>query len=264
MLFQKLFVSLQSELLNRYCMKYPRVLFAALLLAVLAAGCGAYNPVCVDIPLISQRGELQIEGAVLPTGGSSRITPVEVRGSVAYGFTDHFAAGFHADPFRHYTQLTAGAFFPSGEKFVWEVYGGVGVGNGEKYVDYDPGCSDYSNYRLLFVQADAGWLNLTRFLNLDVAFSLKSGLINVGTEFGDGTYYSDDINQWVRRHHDVYGNRFMLEPTAEVRFGWEQFKFNVKIGWTYVFNNTGDHYLLPYSSIAIGAGVSMRFNTRKN
>lgn len=246
-----------------FVMPKLRLLFPAMVLCVLAVGCGAYNPVCTDIPLISQRGELQAEGAILPGGNNYRSSPLMMRGSLVYGFANHFAAGISADPFRHYGQLTAGTFFAPTDKFVWEMYAGYGLGNGELYRDYDPGESDYSSYQMHFVQLNAGWLNLTRVLHLDIAFSLKAGGIFVETNFGDGTEYSDEIG-WYRRFHYANGYRFMLEPTAEVRFGWEHFKFNVKLGFTYVFNNTGNHYVLPYSSPAVGAGVSLRFAPCKN
>jgi hypothetical protein len=36
------------------------------LLLLMATGCGIYNPACVDIPLVREKGELQLEGAVIP------------------------------------------------------------------------------------------------------------------------------------------------------------------------------------------------------
>lgn len=236
------------------------VLFSAI---ALLSGCGAYYPVCTDIPLISQRGELQAEGAIIPEGNHYGKMPLVARASLAYGIADHFAAGVSADPIRHYGQLTAGTFFTRGDKFVWELYAGYGLGNGEHYVDYDPGMSDYSKYHMGFVQVDAGWLNITRVLHLDLAFSLKAGGMFIETNVGDGTAYSDERG-WYRRSHNVTGSRFMMEPTAEVRFGWEHFKFNVKVGFTHVFNNTGNHKVLPYSGVAVGTGVSFRFSPCRN
>lgn len=229
----------------------------------LLSGCGAYIPTCTDIPLISQRGELQAEGAIMPSGNHYNESPLVARASLAYGFANHFAAGISADPFRHYAQLMAGTFFAPTDKFVWELYVGYGLGNGELYRDSDPGLSDHSEYYMEFIQVDAGWLNLTRILHLDVAFSLKAGGIYAETSFGDGTEYSD-VYGWYRRSHNVSGYRFMLEPTAEMRFGWEHFKFNVKAGFTHVFYNTGSHYVLPYSGLAVGAGMSFRFAPCKN
>ena len=231
-------------------------LFALASVMTLLVGCGAYFPVCTDIPLISQRGELQAEGAILPNGYTYDAPCI--RASLAYGFANHFAAGLSLDPLRNYTQLTAGTFFTRGDNFVWELYLGYGFGRGEKYVSHDPGCSDYSRYQMFFVQADGGWLDMTKFLHLDLAFSLKAGGAGILTSFGDGTAYSSEAGSYYRQWHEESGFRFMLEPTAEVRFGWENFKFNVKLGFTHVFNNKGNHYVLPYSSPAVGVGMSFR------
>ena len=236
-----------------------RLLFPAMVLCVLAVGCGAYNPVCTDIPLISQRGELQAEGAIIPSGNNYNQSPLIMRGSLTYGFANHFAAGISADPIRHYAQITAGTFFAPTDKFVLELYCGFGLGNGESGgFGSDPAESDKSMYNMQFVQANVGWLDLTRIFHLDIAFSLKAGGVFADSRFGDGYYYiNDDEGQFF--YHYASGYRFMMEPTAEVRFGWEHIKFNVKCGWTYVFNNTGNHEVFPYYPFSLGAGMSFRF-----
>ncbi len=237
-------------------MKNIRVLFFALILGLFSAGCGAYSPVCTDIPLISQRGELQVEGAILPEGNNYSESPLVMRGSLTYGFANHFAAGISADPIRHYAQLTAGTFFARDNGLVWELYAGCCLGNGIRtgFFGRDPDNDAKSKYYMQFVQANVGWLDLTRILHLDIAFSLKAGGVYANSEFSDGY---DDWGDFLFHYADGY--RFMLEPTAEIRFGWEYIKFNVKCGWTYVFNNTGNHEVFPYYPFSLGAGMSFRF-----
>jgi hypothetical protein len=225
-------------------------------LACLVTGCSVYTPTCTDIPLIREKGEMQIEGAVVAAD------EVALRATVAYGFTDHFAAAASIDPQRRYYQALAGAYFPVGDRFVWELYGGAGYGRGYNYRDSDPGLDSYGRHWLVFVQADAGWQNLTRFLNMDIAFSLKTGYMNRDLNVGDGTVMVTDtvsgITQWYGIHHYAEEHCLLVEPTVEVRFGWEHFKFNVKAGYAHLFGSKEGQY----APLSFGVGMSYRFNAR--
>lgn len=225
------------------------------LLSLMATGCSIYNPMCVDIPLVREQGELQMEGAVIPLE-YDEILP---RVSMAYGITDRLAAAVSLDPFRGYSQAMAGAYFPMGEKFVWEVYGGGGIGAGSTR-EYAHGYSHSGKYGVAFVQIDGGWRNLTRFLNLDIAFSLKTGWLHSYLNICDGwSYYQDSLGMEhsYLAYHNATENSLLVEPTVEVRFGWPDFKFNVKVGYCHLF---GCKYGM-YGDIGIGFGMSYRFRT---
>lgn len=240
-------------------MKNTFKLTALPLLLLIATGCGIYNPACVDIPLVREKGELQLEGAVLPLD-YDEILP---RVSMAYGITDRLAAAVSLDPYRGYSQAMAGAYFPVGEKFVWEVYGGGGIGAG-RVRNYSHGYYTSSGkYGLTFVQIDGGWRNLTRFLNLDIAFSLKTGWLRSHLDICDGwSYYQDSlgVEHSYLAYHNATDNSLLVEPTVEVRFGWPNFKFNMKMGYCYHF---GNEYSRMYGDIGIGFGMSYRFRTNK-
>lgn len=233
------------------------------LLSLLTAGCGIYYPKCVDIPLIQEKGELQLEGAVLPP--DNRYDVPALRASIAYGITDHMAAAASTDPLRCYSQIMAGSYFPQDGKFIWEIYGGLGYGYGQHYVDHDPGLSSYGKYTIVFLQTDGGWHNLTRFMNIDLAFSIKAGLFHNNLSIGEGTeYYSDTIDghaygYYYTRQHSAIENRLLIEPTAEVRFGWPDFKFNMKAGLSYLIGS--EYSWRP--SLGIGFGMSYRFKTNR-
>ncbi len=198
-----------------------------------------------------------MEGAVIPLD-YDEILP---RVSMAYGISDYLTAASSLDPFRGYTQAMVGAYFPVGEKFVWEVYGGYGFGGGECRV-YARDYYHSGKYGVTFVQIDGGWRNLTRLLNLDIAFSLKTGWLHNALNICDGlVYYQDSfgVEHSYLAYHNAIDNSLLMEPTVELRFGWSDFKFNVKAGYCHLFGNQYGHY----GELALGLGMSYRFKTNK-
>lgn len=231
-----------------------------LLVSLLATGCSTYSPVCVDIPLIQHKGDLQMEGAFFVND------PVGVRAAIAYGITDHWAAAVSVDPFpsRNYSQAMMGAYFPVGDRFVWELYCGMGYGECRGLTYYkEDGYYASGRHRLNFMQVDAGWQNLTNFLNLDIAFSLKTGYMFRRLNVGDGWIsITDSVSgntNYYESSHTAKEHCLLVEPTVEVRFGWPNFKFNVKAGYAHIFGTKEGRY----NSFAIGLGMSYRFDTRK-
>ena len=82
-------------------MKTTRLFILCAAVATLMTGCGVYNPMTVHIPLIHERGEVQLEGALLPT--TRWPVPLDMRASVAWGITNHLAVQAANDPFRSYS-----------------------------------------------------------------------------------------------------------------------------------------------------------------
>ena len=97
-------------------MKKTRLFILCAIIAVLMTGCGVYNPMTVHIPLIHERGEVQLEGALLPT--TRWPVPLDMQAAI--------------DPFRSYSQAMAGLYFPQENNFVWEIYVGAGTGKGRQ------------------------------------------------------------------------------------------------------------------------------------
>ena len=158
-------------------MKTTRLFILCAAVATLMTGCGIYNPTVVHIPLIHERGEVQLEGALLPT--TRWPVPLDMRASVAWGITNHLAVQAAIDPFRAYSQAMAGLYFPQENNFVWEIYVGVGTGKGRQsnIGGMEPWTIPRGTFRSVFVQGDAGWLEMTRKGHLDLAFSLKTGVL---------------------------------------------------------------------------------------
>lgn len=220
-------------------------------------GCGVYNATVVHIPLIHQRGEVQLEGALLPT--TRWPVPLDMRASVAWGITDHLAVQAAIDPFRSYSQAMAGLYFPQENNFVWEIYVGAGTGQGRQtnIGGIEPWTIPSGTFRSVFVQGDAGWLEMTRKGHLDLAFSLKTGVM-MG-EIKVGKYASEVNGEWEVDYSTTRADNILLEPTVELRFGWEHFKFNIKTGLCYLVPWRPAGYHISQGLLSLGAGMSYRF-----
>lgn len=233
-------------------MKTVHILFGLILPALLLSGCGVYNPQVVHIPLLSQRGEVQLEGAALPATSNQKV-PVDLRASLAWAVSDHLAVAASLDPFRNYTQGMAGFYFPQANNFVWELYVGAGWGWGRASNIGGREPIPEGSYRTVFLQADAGWLNLTRKGHLDLGFSLKAGPLEAWIRHGKGCIDADGSF-----YTTVNSTSILLEPTAELRFGWERLKFNVKVGYCHLVPMRPAGYV-SHGRLAFGAGLSYRF-----
>ena len=225
-------------------MKTTRLFILCAAVATLMTGCGVYNPMTVHIPLIHERGEVQLEGALLPT--TRWPVPLDMRASVAWGITNHLAVH--------------GLYFPQENNFVWEIYVGVGTGKGRQsnIGGMEPWTIPSGTFRSVFVQGDAGWLEMTRKGHLDLAFSLKTGVLMGEIKVGKGVPY--EVNgEWITDYATTLADNILLEPTVELRFGWEHFKFNVKTGLCYLVPWRPEGYHISWGLLSLGAGMSYRF-----
>lgn len=222
-------------------------------ISIVLSSCGAYNGAIVSMPTIRQQGEWHLEGAVSPWP-LVEVAPPFGHVSAAVGLTDHVAVAANADATRLHAQIMGGAYFPVDEKFVWEVYGGAGLGHGTN--DSDSWASkkeDYVDYRVGFVQADCGWRNLTRFLHIDVSLGLKTGLLFYDREM------RDDASGEYRYSA---GKNMVFSPMVEVRFGWEHVKFNLKAAKSLMFGIAGSE-VLEMAPVDVGVGVDVFLPMRK-
>lgn len=238
-------------------MKTTKSFILCVIIAALMTSCGVYNPMTVHIPLIHERGEVQVEGALLPT--TRWPVPLDMRASVAWGISDHLAVQAAIDPFRSYSQAMAGLYFPQENNFVWEIYVGAGTGQGRQsnIGGKEPWTIPSGTFRSVFVQGDAGWLEMTRKGHLDLAFSLKTGVL-MG-EIKVGKYAGVVSGEPIIKYTTTLADNILLEPTVELRFGWEHFKFNVKAGLCYLVPWRPAGYHISQGLLSFGAGMSYRF-----
>lgn len=199
------------------------ILFLALSMAF--SSCGIYYPQSVDMPLLEAKNDCRIDAGVNVTG---------VHASIAYGLTDHIALQTHCNSIfaeDHYMQIAPG-WYHKFDKSVMEIYCGYGAGRGTRH--YAPhvlgGGSLTGNYFLYFAQLDYGRNHLWD-KNIDLAFGVKGMYV-------DGSAKSE-WDEGCIRHTDMYrGANFLIEPAAEMRFGWDHLKFSVSVGYIVPITNS--------------------------
>lgn len=184
------------------------------------SGCGIYAPTCTDFPMLDGKGDYRLDFDPLLFGASS---------TLSYGVTDNlfvqaeasFLKGGTPD-LRYYGQVSSGWYNNNNNKIV-ELFGGVSYGHGTEW-RYGEGRD--GNYATCFLQGNYGWKDLAGS-HIDVALGTQCGYFHTST-----TFYG--ISSTVEQpYHSLF-----FEPTAIFRFGWEKFKFNIKIG--YNFHKMGD------------------------
>jgi hypothetical protein len=207
-------------------------------------GC-IYYPQVIDMPLISEKKDLRIDGGISLTASANA--------TVSYGLTEKVSiqafANIAGD--NYYFQGAAGIFRQFDNKKIMEFYSGFGYGYGKSWkVD---GGELYGNYQQYFLQSNFGKIDCTR-ANIDFGFGLKTGLLH--SNLTDNYYY-----YWPEEHpvQNYASNRFLIEPGLFFRIGGERLKFNIKAGGCRIYNVTNTDKRLPYSPLNIGLGVNYRF-----
>lgn len=242
-------------------------LFAAVLLAMLTAGCTTiYHPQTVDIPLINHQGDLRVDASA---GLSGIVWPdvLTLGATASYGFTDWLAgqAHFNYGGNNIYGQLAPGAYLRLGEKGLLEGYVGLGMGGAwrdekSKARDTDTslfGRYDYSGSFLLpFVQGNIGWHDLANG-HIDLAVGLKTGLYQPSFNFSQFDKSGNLIPDQSYRYGDA---NFLVEPQFEFRAGGEHVKYCLRLSFTWlsdVANGGGGRF--TYDFFTISNGITFAF-----
>ena len=234
--------------MKRKTFRLTMACLSALLLALMSS-CAVYRPQIVEIPLIEQKGDVQLDGSLGITGAHV---------SVAAGLTDNLAAQAFGRMSLgcNYARAALGLYRPAGNT-VKELYAGFGAGNGEyEYTsDADPNLR-YTHggfYNILFLQGNYGWNHLSND-HITLGFGLKLG------------YMHDELNIWgtntetdiIEIQRSPVNNRLLVEPSLTFRFGWNRFKFTYNLGCCVMIPNTDMSGLHIRSNI----GISYRFGKR--
>jgi hypothetical protein len=226
--------------------------FTIFLLSLLNLGCVTIQPQLLDIPLIHEKNDLRIDGSASFVKGN-------IGGNVAYGVTDHLAVQLGGNVAslatgRHdYGQLAVGYYRNIPHNMVLEVYGGAGYGHGYtkngllRFEDHYNG-----NYQKVFSQINIGALGE----HLEGGLGLKSGFMQSSFFFGDFVSRDNYIQYRGERFRDDY---FLIEPTAIIKFGFKNFKFNIKVGGLFMKNLTDESRNIPYAPLNLGGGVTLDF-----
>lgn len=230
-------------------MKANHKFYLIIISAIFFTGCVIY-PQTFDIPLISEKNELKIDGgvSVIPSASAT----------VTFGLTDKTAvqASGNIGSDNHYLQGAVGIYKNYRTNNVMEVYAGLGSGYGDAYQSSMPG-NLAGNYRIGFAQFNIGQRKLD-FANMDIGAGLKTGLIN--SNLTDKNYF-----QWYGEYgpfpdyHDV---SFLVQPSIVARLGGKNLKFSMKASYLWLHSFSENERHIPYSRYNVGIGLNYGFKLK--
>jgi hypothetical protein len=211
------------------------------------SSCIVYQTQMTDIPLISKKNDLRIDGGV-------SLIP-SIYSTVSYGLTENIAIqgfGSVGSASKYYFQAATGLFKNKGNDQVLELYGGFGYGYGSAYNDANPGHL-HGNYQLYFGQFNYGKI-ANKSSKFEIGLGIKTGYLH--SNLTDQNYY-----EWVAspRPFDKYKDESILfEPVGLMRLGGGRLKFSFKLGSTLIYKFTNTDRSLPYGRLNIGLGLHYR------
>ncbi|MBO7489554.1 MAG: hypothetical protein J6T88_04670 [Bacteroidales bacterium] len=216
-------------------------------ISLILTSCTLYKPQLADIPLISQKGDVQAAAAVyvLPEPG--------LDATISVGLTNHLAAQVHTNiDFIdvHYAHTALGLYFPY-EKSTLETYLGVGHGNGSVYIDADPAGAE-GPYLCGFLQANYGWHLSPKSA---FGFSFKGGALFPEIDYYCPGYENGAVTTISGVDREA---RFFIEPQLFYRIGGECVKFQIQLGFNQLINKP-EYNVLRYIPVSLSTGISIHF-----
>lgn len=225
--------------------------------------CIAYRPQVVEMPLIHEKGELQINGSI---GLSAPFGDGYLGTTVSYGATDWLAVQGHANwngDKGGYGQVSVGAF-KAWDKAVLEGYIGYGFG-GNKWTPSKDSTGNSnghvvtSHYHLPFVQVNFGWAGLANG-HIDIGVGLKGGCLLPNIEdFRAATESRAESRSFSK---DLVA---LLEPQFFMRAGGKHLKWTFNVGFCQLWGSGDGH--VPFSGtnaiympFTINTGITYDFN----
>lgn len=246
--------------------KIRRILIVPILAGVsMFTSCIIYHPQAVDVPLIHEKNQLQIDGA-LSINTLPPIFSTSLGLTASYGVTDWMAVQIHGGTDGnkcYYTQAAVGAYKPI-NKFVLEGFIGFGYGESYKSSENNDGAITKEvkgNYKIPYFQADFGWAKLANG-NIDLGIGIKNGLFI--PEFTGRNYNSDGSLHSIDK---LDTKSYLLEPQIFFRGGSELLKATLRIGHCTFFGkrSPGDESYNPLKGInASYAPLSISFGLTFN
>jgi hypothetical protein len=218
-----------------------------------SASC-SYKPQLTSIPLLEEKGDLQIAGTLSPATISASLT-------ASYAITDHFAAQIFGDIGANmsFGQGAIGYFNKFSDRLVFENYSGFGYGHSYVYLDAEPS-SITGNHYLGFTQFNIGENYKSSSLTCDYGAGIKIGYL-----FHNGTTYESimrDID-WIETETPHKMSSIVVEPNLFIRLGGERLKFSIQGNLCFLHSLNHRNELLYYP-FNLGFGISYRFPVQKN
>ena len=207
-----------------------------LLLTSLFGSCVIYHPHNVDIPLLREKGEVDVDANL------SLSAPL--LGAPAFNGTVSFA------PLNNVGVQAAVCLSNTNS------YAGYGFGTSVHKTEVSEDNSYRKvegNYNLVFGQVNTGWVNLLGGI-FDIGFGFKGGLMmpNFEKSLVQG-------NGEVVKETKLTDSHVLLQPQFMVRVGWQQVKFSFNVGYAYLSNWHDTYGYFNYEPISVGLGVHFDF-----
>ncbi len=229
-------------------MKHLR-LFLLALTGLSISGCASYYAAGTDIPMIHEKGDLQVAaGATVPI--------LNADATVSYGITDHLAAQvygrFGNDMFGH---GAIGVYFPMQHHLLSETYGGFGYGYDREDSSDSDGDGNYrwheNHFQDYFIQTNFGQYGVGR-INADYGISLKGSILKMNDK--EHKEHDTPLEFYTLNQYPV----FALEPSLFAHFGGEHLRFGIRLGYSELFYDE-DTYQLVHWPLNGSVSLSYRF-----
>lgn len=191
-----------------------------------------YAPNAHNVPLLKEKNETKL---LVALSGGDEFTGFETQFASAVNDKIGIMANFITASGDNDSESGSGTYFevglgyfkPLGQKFVFETYGGVGLGSVKN--KYSLGDSKVKFTRL-FIQPNIGFS--TR--GFEVAFSSRfAGLNFHAVEYSSIELYDEDDLEYIKNNKFS----FLFEPALTIRGGWEQFKIQLQLVHSKNINN---------------------------
>jgi len=207
---------------------------------LLLNSCASYYPQVVDIPLIKKKEDKRINAGCFIT---PELKNFGVSGTYSQGVTNLLAVQAYTSVdcmLRFHLQGALGLYKGFENNTVIELYTGYGFGTAG-WLLYK---ITADNYQLGFAQFNIGKSGIGA-LNFDYGLGLKGGVI-----YNDYSKYNE--------HHSDYKilNKYgwMAEPSAFIRFGGKNIKFNMIVNYMWMENSPKELYF----PMCISMGVNFK------
>lgn len=238
-------------------MKKIKLLLAISFVAFLLTSCTMYMPQTAPIPMMKEKGELQIDGGFTILPG--------IQGSVAWSPVNHLAVQGHA--FTNigniqYSQIALGYYNELPKIFRYEVYGGAGFGDGGyTHVIGPEWLYDWrmnNSYNLYYLQLNAG-RTAGKKQWFEYGLSLKSGFMDQNIH-RSGHEMDENYNvTWFDEHYPK--KSILLEPAAFMRYG-NKFRIGLQVNYANIIPLTYKSEFYDYAPVTVAFTMGFRFNTR--
>lgn len=248
-----------SDRIPKYALT-KRLFLLALFIIVLFPGCISvfYTPNAQNAPLFTEKGEVNVSGGFQISSYSTGVD-IQLAGAVTdylgiIANYNHWGGSWEtSDPFggetiygkhkSNFGEIGLGYYLPFNKKFVFETYGGFGLG--KVMNEYQKDAKSTVNYNRFFIQPAIGWHEKNIQLILSTRFcGLDYRQINISVNLNN--YNLNEI--FYLENHPF---SFLIEPAFTFRGGGKYVKFQAQVGFSFNINNPD----LMYDPINLNLGL---------